>query len=549
MITVRKIFASFSTKERKLFWLAFVIACIALIGLVFFFIIYKTESKPANGGKYSEGLIGQPTFINPILSNTEIDKNFVQVLFSPLKENVSQIEPDKNFAIWRVRLLEKLMWTDEELITSEDIIFTIEAIKDPATQSPLRSIWQGVSVKRLGELEVELTTSRPEISFKDQIESLFLIPAHIFKNVPAENWRISDYNLQPIGNGPYKFKSLQRKNDGFMTSYELEVNKFYNGERSYIDSINFSLFPDYVKAVEAFEAGSIQVLAGIEPETIEFINRPFNIYAYKLPSYYAIFLNQSRSSILRDASTRKALEFATPRDLLVDEALGGKAEILNTPIQSISEGQIYNPDKSRELLESSGWTLQNNTDGNALKIFRTRFTKQGEENLEINLAVPKISFLTKTAEIIQKAWQDVGVRVNLVLIEPDQILETVVKNRDYEALVFGNILNKPNDLFPFWHSSERFYPGLNLSLYNNKRADQLMEEVRNTPSQPEAISKLTELVKIISNDIPAIFLYSPNYLVLAGKNIKGIEPGTIESPFKRLEQIKSWYMKTSRVFK
>ncbi len=550
MITVRKIFASFSKKERSLFWSAVVIACLALLGLILFFVFYGTRSVPANGGKYSEALVGQPTFINPILSNTEIDKSLVQLLFSPLGENISQIEPDKNLANWKVRLAEDLSWTDKTPITSEDIVFTLEMIKDPATQSPLRSLWQGVSVRRLGELEVEFTTNRPELSFKKQIESLFLIPTHIFKNVPAENWRISDYNLQPVSNGLYKFKSLERKNDGFVSSYNLEVNKFYRGEEPFIDEVSFALFADYTKAIEAFETGSVQAIAGVEPETLELIERPFNTYAYKLPSYYAVFFNQSRSAILRDKNIRMALALSTPKDLLIKEALFNEATILDGPIMvnTTSTGTAYNQNRAEELLDSSGWRLSQETNSTPTQ-FRKKMTSQGEENLEINLAVPKISFLTKSAEIIQKSWQEIGVKVNLILIEPDQILETIVRNRDYEALIFGNILNKPNDLSPFWHSNERFYPGLNLSLYNNKRADQLMEEVLSAPDPEDAQRKLNELVSIISNDVPAIFLYSPSYLVLTSKNIKGVEPSQIESPYQRLNQIRSWYMKTSRVFK
>ena len=116
-------------------------------------------------------------------------------------------------------------------------------------------------------------------------------------------------------------------------------------------------------------------------------------------------------------------------------------------------------------------------------------------------------------------------------------------------MLFGNVLNPDEDLFPFWHSSERFYPGLNLSLYNKKQADQLIESIRRDLDPADRAQKLSGLETMITNDTPAVFLYSPNYLYFTRKDLQGVNPSLIQESSERLLDAKNWYLRTTRVIK
>jgi len=116
-------------------------------------------------------------------------------------------------------------------------------------------------------------------------------------------------------------------------------------------------------------------------------------------------------------------------------------------------------------------------------------------------------------------------------------------------ILFGNILGHSQDLFSFWHSSERFYPGLNLALYENKTADKLIETIRQNFNDEKRQAELNSLQSLIIMDLPAIFLYSPNYLYVSDKKLFGVEGDLIAFISDRFKGVEKWYVKTVRVFK
>ncbi len=169
--------------------------------------------------------------------------------------------------------------------------------------------------------------------------------------------------------------------------------------------------------------------------------------------------------------------------------------------------------------------------------------------LELTITVPQIDFLTKTADILQQQWQAAGIKLNIVTQPADQIGASTIKNRDYEMLLYGNVLGRSSDLFSFWHSSERFYPGLNLAIYNNKSADSLIESIRQNLDPDSRTQQFNTLLSTIVGDYPAVFLYSPDYLYIASKNLHGLDSGFIAEPADIWRIAGKWYLNTARVLK
>ncbi|MDP3995325.1 MAG: hypothetical protein Q8P78_01785, partial [bacterium] len=120
------------------------------------------------------------------------------------------------------------------------------------------------------------------------------------------------------------------------------------------------------------------------------------------------------------------------------------------------------------------------------------------------------------------------------------------KPRAYEVLLFGQIIGRDPDPYPFWHSSQANDPGLNLALYQNKAVDALLEDSRRTSSADERQEKYVAFQKQLSEDIPAIFLYSLQYTYLTPDNIRGIATERVNHPSDRLSSIASWYIKTKK---
>lgn len=549
MFHLRQIFLAFTKRERAAFLSATAAAILSGMVLVGFGFIQSTEAVPTSGGEYIEGFLGQPVYVNPVLASSEIDKGLVRLIFSNINDVAEKIEVSEDGRIWKVRLPENLLWQDGEKLTSDDIIFTIQSIQDPESSSPMLQVWRGIATQRLSELELQLSLVNPYAFFKDTLKSLYILPRHLFADVPPANWRLSDYNLRPVGSGPYKFISFEKRPNGFIELYKLAAWEEYSGAKPLIETLSFKLSSQVEDIIQNFNSGQVNSVAGLEPKDLDLVERPYETFSFHLPSYYAVFLNQSKSLLLKEIDVRKALNIAVDRESLIKKALDGHGRLARGPVPQ--ETKYFNGElevattstgNASNTLEQAGWKM--NQDG-----FREKTIKKTKISLELDLAVPRIDFLMKTAEFLKGAWEEVGFKINVRVLSPEEISENAIKNRDYEMLIFGNVLNRSADLFSFWHSSERFFPGLNLALYNNKKADALIESIRQNLDSKSRTEQFNDLQALIINDQSTVFLYSPDYLYITSKNLRGVEAGLIAEPADRLRSAPSWYLKTARVLK
>ncbi len=531
-----------------------------MAGVILVIVVIRgaTKTMPTRGGEYIEGFVGQPSAVNPVSATSDVDKSLVRLVFAKLEDLASQIELDKSGTFWKVRLKEGLTWTDGKPLTSDDVVFTVQKIQDESAQSPLISKWRGVGAERMSELEVQLRTPGTASALEYEIKNLYLLPKHIFNDVPPINWRLSDYNLSPVGSGFYRFKNYDKDRRGFITRYELEINPDYPDEAALIENISFKFYQDKESLVAAFNRGMIVGAGGLDPQEVEKIKRPFEKLSFPSPNYYAVFINQSKNTILKDIAIRKALSLATPKEALVKEVLGGDGKIASGPVVQGVGGDSSTPqskDEAIQTLEAAGWKIYSPGEGigvgidNSIPGVRQKTINKTKVNLEINLTVPEIPFLTATANKLKAAWEGIGFKVNITKVPEGDALDNMIKNRDYEMLLYGNFLGDDLDLTPFWRSTERFYPGLNLSLYSNKAVDALLDKLGKNPTQQDRESILAQLQGLITQDYPAIFLYSPNYVLVAENDLKGIQGKLVTDPADRFKESYKWNLKTVRVLK
>lgn len=498
----------------------------------------KTVLIPDYGGTYREGLLTQPVYINPVISNvSDADKDLIALTFSSVFQMAERITSSTNHRSWTIRLKDNIYWHDGAKLTADDIIFTLKAIQNPETGSPQFITWQGVKAERVSELELTFVTGAPYAFFEENLKGLYAMPKHIFDDVPVTNWRRSDYSLEPVGNGPYRVASFKKEKNGFISEYYLEKFSRYFSPEPLIDNLTFVFFKDATAAVNAFNIGHIDALSGLDPNRLREVIRPHELANLRLPRYYAVFLNQSSNELLKNLAVRHALNYAVNKQDIIEKVFKKNASALDGPTPFIRElalndETLYDPGKAEALLEKSGPVK--GADG-----FRG----------EIKLVVPNLEFLTKTAKILKSNWEAVGIKTTLVIEEPVTINSDTIKSRNYDAVLFGNIFATNPDMFSFWHSSERFYPGLNLSLYNNKSADRLMESIREDFDMESRNKTMADLVSLIRVDQPAIFLYSPNYIYLLNGKAHGFDESIINIPSSRFQNVAKWYINTKRVFR
>lgn len=515
------------------------------------FIKDKTTLVPVAGGSFVEGTLGQPIFINPILSDAnEVDSSIARLLFADLNtlSESHKISPDGKSL--DIRLKPNISWQDGFTITSDDVIFTINAISNSDINSPLASSWSGINVERISEREIKITSPAKYAYFPNIVLNLRPIPKHIFGTIPVENIRLSNYNLEPIASGPFKFEELKKRRDGFITDYTLIRNEKYFEEPAFLKNFSFKFYTSEDDLIKSFNAGEINGFSLNQYKKIDKVSVPFQLIDIKMPRYYAIFLNPYNNPVLSEKSLRLTMDWAIDKKDIVEKVFGNHALIVNSPLDksffmedyNSTNNHEYSPYKAKESLMSNGW--QQNEQG-----LWEKTTKEGKNVLSFDLIVYPAPFLQETAELIKEYFNNAGIKVEIKTVEASSFVNEVIEPRNYELLLFGNIYGENLDPFSFWHSNQKFSPGLNLSIYEDKNADYLIEAMR-SELDPEIREKyLLQLDSLIFEDRPAIFLYSPHYIYIANKSLHGFTDNIISLPSDHLKNITQWHIKSARVIR
>lgn len=516
-----------SRLEKLIFIGAAILAAISATALAALFIANHTVVVAARGGSLREGLTDQPSFINPIIPLTSADREISQIVFSSLKDISESIKASDLGRVWTVRLKERVLWHDKEPLTSDDVIFTLNTVLNKDAHSPLYQSFQGVSAERVSQLEIKFTLQAPYAFFAEEhLSKLLVIPKHIFGDLPAQNFRLSIYGLRPVGTGPYEVNSYKQDEKGFINSLHLKANKNYFNGAPNISDLYFQFYKNEQELIGAYNSAEITsflLSSSAELHNLgdaeSVIKVQHRIYDISSSRYYAVFINQALSNkALKDIKARRALSETIDRNALISGIFGSHVK------------PIYGPTLHAVEPENTG-------DLSALK------------DLSLSLTIPDEDFIVKTANILKTQWENAGATVNVISLPLKDLEEKVLKNTDYSMILFGNTTGVSNDLFSFWHSSQRFYPDQNLALYQNKKVDSLLESYRKDFDSDTRSATLKTIGDSIAADYPAIFLYSPDYLYIATPRLHGFDGAmTIGSSADRFQGIEKWYVNTKRVW-
>ena len=635
-------------RERLIFFTAISLFVISLVIYSVSFYFSKTERIPAFGGSYSEGMVGHPRFLNPIYSSiSDVDQNMTSLLFSGLMDYdftrgfvpnlVKDITKEEN--VFRIKIRDDLRWSDGERITAKDVIFTVKVLQDPEYRSPLRPDWAGIEVEKISEFEVSFRLEQPSVVFINKL-SLKIIPSHIWEGIPPQNMALSEYNLNPVGSGPYRVKELIEGLNGSISSIVLEPNPYYHGQRPYIEEMTVVFFENEEDMMNAAQRGQIDGFSMIAPGDYKAIvaKTGFKAHQLQMPRYFGLFFNLENELINREM--RIALNLAVDKESIIESVLAGRGERVDSPVLSemdIDEKSEFNPKKAGEILDSMGFKL--NDDGFRHKIvrerasltfqndinagyqgdevrnlqkcllfltekepdifpggsvtgfygqdtreavirFQERYRKEildpggfrrgtgmvgkstrnklnylcseiPEESVGLVLRITTVDqpLMIQTAEMIKEQWGAVGIRAEIEKYDRIALEREVIKPRNYDMLLFGKAFEAIPDIFPFWHSSQKSEFGLNLSMYQNETVDSLIEKSRTETDKDKRVLILEEINELILYEVPAIFLYNPDYLYFVSPKVSGIRPGKITKPSDRFMDIEQWYIRTKRVIK
>lgn len=519
------------------------------------------KTVPTAGGDYAEATVGTPRLVNPVLaSGSDADRDLVRLTFAGLLRADSDGNLQTDLAeswevsadgkIYTFRLLPNLKFHDDVALTARDVAFTYDLAKNPAVKSPLLTRFRNVDIEAQDDLTITFTLPEPFAPFSSYL-TLGIMPEHLWSAVKAENVSLAELNIKPVGAGPFKFKGLIKDKKGSIRSYTVARNDLYHRAPAYLDSVTLKFYPDFASAADALTTRRVDGLSYLPDDYLETVVqlRTVNVHRLRVPQYTAVFLNPNRNPFLKDKAVRQALAVAINRDLLIREAARAGSLIVNSPILPWQVGYsadakryAYDETKAGEALDDAGWVLAD--DG--------RRYKSKDKNKETPLAVTITTVDTKenaaAARLVAEAWTAVGVKVDVETVPAARLQREKLRPRAYDALLYGELTGLDPDPYPFWHSSQTSESGLNLSLWQNRKADEALEQGRKAITAEARASAYQEFQKLLTEDAAAIFLYSPSYSYAVSRRFHGIEGGTVADPADRFNGITGWFVETKRVW-
>ncbi len=334
------------------------------------------ELRPAFGGIYREGVVGQPRFLNPLYApanNPDLD--IVELVFSGLMKYdargnlvpdlAQKYELDESGRVYQFTLRENLFWHDHEPLTVDDVIFTIHTIQNPDYKSPLRAGWLGVKPEKISDREIKIVLDIPYAGFIETATTK-IIPRHIWKETPPLTFPLAvSSTLSFIGSGPYRFQSLSLDSQRKVQSLNLEFfDRYHIPGRPYIAEISFRFYENEEDLWQGAKRGEIDGFALSNPELAGLVGDEFTASRIEMPRYFSIFFNPGQSQLLAINAIRQALTLSTNKEDLVAKVVSGQGRTTDSPILPEFYGFEppkttfgYNPERAAEIFDGLGYKL------------------------------------------------------------------------------------------------------------------------------------------------------------------------------------------------
>ena len=545
-----------SVGDRLLFHAALIAVCASL-----FYIILDANTRymttvPGSGGTLVEGIVGTPRFVNPVLAITRADHDMVALIYSGLMkiDPAGNLVPDlaeeitlsEDGRTYNVRLRQNVKFHNGQQLTARDVAYTIALIQNPDLKSPLRGNWEGVLVEELGEYELNIVLEEAYTPFLENL-TVGILPRSLWDELPTEQLPFSQHNTEPIGTGPYYVSDALRSKSGLINAYKLSA---YNnhGMQPKIDTLVFNFYQTEEELIEALAANEIASTPSLSVESLNAVDTDdYTVIEKPLPRTFSIFFNQNRSSALRDSSARKALSVAINRDELIDQTLAGYGIPIDSPVPP---GFLAIESENTSTLESAEDTkiaqaVKILTDGGWEKNGNGVWEKEIDEEiveLSVALSTANTTLFDTAATYIQERWETLGVQVLVEQYEQTDLVQAIIRPRSFEALLFGNDIGRSVDLYPFWHSSQKNDPGLNIAQYTNIDADALLTKARSATDEIERAEAITEFENIITEELPAVFLFTPTFSYVVDTDVTITNLAKISTPSERFANIDQWHM-------
>ena len=491
-------------------------------------------NTPAYGDTMVEASIGNVSSLIPNITSDQSSHEVGDLMYNGLVTLGRDLElaPElakswtfsKDCLTLDFKLHERVKWHDGAPFTAADVVFTWATLINPKTPSPYKSDFNDVErVDALDRHTVRVTYKKP---YAKAVLSwaIPMLPRHLLERWVKEgkikeapqNWSA------PVGTGPYRFKEMKSGEKVVVVA-----NPDYFKGKPHVTRIVYRIIPSQATIflelkAKGVDLASLTALQYTRQTQYPAFEKAYNKYRYAVGSYTYFGFNL-KDKRFADRRVRLALAHAINKQELLDGVVQGLGRRATGPFRPGGwadnpnvKGVSYDPKRAAALLAEAGWTTRNAAgvlvkDGQPFTF--ELLTNQGNDERK------------KIAEIIQASLRELGVSVEIRVLEWAALLKEHIKKRQFDAIVLGWGTGADPDQFVVWHSSQSGPDDLNHISYANPEVDALLEAGRSSCVQADRARFYHRLHEVLAEDQPLVFLYWRDALPAVSSRLFGINPG------------------------
>lgn len=545
-------------RKQVIVWILVMCLLIAATGvqLVWFQESYLSNTA-SNDGTYAEAVLGSIDTLNPLYANTSAEQSASSLLFSRLLnydktghinfDLVKNISVDDAKKVYTVSIRDDAFWSDGENITSNDIMFTVDLMKNESARTTV-SGWSNISIDKINEYTVKFTIQNTYAAFIYAL-NFPIIPEHVLGKVSVAALRENSFSQTPVSSGPFRLNFIQNiENSNGHKVIHLVRNENYYGGTAKLARFQLSTYGTSEEILKALANNEVNAAADLTPSDTKHVNKShYSVVSNSIQSGMYTLLN-TRSAMLSDINLRKALRLATDTSAIRNE-LGSNSKALDLPF---TESQIgvalpivpaFNKSEAEQILTANGWIVAE--DGKRFK---------NNQPLKLSVITVKGSEFESVLEILANQWRSVGFDIETKVVDPNDATQNATQNilqpRSFDVFVYQLDLGADPDVYAYWHSTQASAGGLNFSNYSNVISDSALASARNRTETDIRNSKYLTFAKQWIADIPAIGLYQSTAQYVFGNNVNSYnKTNTFVSPIDRYGDVLNWSVGSQTVYK
>ena len=526
-------------------------------------VVPRPTPSPAPILIHREAVVGRPSSVNPVTARTQADRDLVALLFRGLVRSGTDGRPvadlaagwtvDAKGARWTFRLRSDARWQDGVPVTSDDVVYTVRVLQDPAYVGPLAAGWQGVTATAIDASTVRFDLAVPLGGFL-QATAQPLLPAHLLENVPVADLADAPFSSRPVGNGPFVLTKLTPD------AAELEpvvepldpgtgpLSTVGPGEvtpgRPLLAGLELRFFAGPEAAAAAYRAGEVDAVSGLAPAAAAALatEPATRLIAYPGTTLTGIYLNlRPGAGPFGDARVRTALLAAVDRDRLVTDLLAGSGQRADTPIPPSSWAYapkaaapvVYDRKAAAAGLRAAGWT-RTATGGWLPPRAKKPVT------IQLLAADPSVNRVTaNVATRVAAAWTSLGIPTTVTSLTAGALVGRL-RGAEFVAAVADVNVGLDPDPYPLLASAQVQAGGSNVSGFQDTSLDADLAAARAPGTDAARGAAYRRLQTLLGRLEPILPLFFRDSVFVASDRLAGPRAVPIADPSGRFWDVIAW---------